>query len=481
MSDDTKILDELEAAGVVEPSIGGLLDDLVAYVKRFIIFRRDAEAAAAALWVVHTHAFDAANVTPYLHASSPEKESGKSTLLESLHLVVARPWDAVSPSEATLYRKIDKDAPTLLLDEVDTIFAARSETEGLRAILNAGFQRGKTVPRITGEGKSMRVYDFKTFCPKAIAGIGKLPDTVESRSIPIRLQRKAADEQVGRFRRRVVGPQAAKLREAAAKWGAAHLEELRDAWPELPDELTDRQQDVWEPLLAIADYAGPEWGMRARAAAVELHSVSDDEPTLGVLLLSHIRDALDGAGHISTADLLEALVERDDGPWAGWWARDVEDGKTRGPASKLARILDRYDGIKSKKIRVSESTIRGYRLDDGLSDAFRRYLPPVPSHERNNGTVQVKGTIEAEPKSSKEASDQGCSVVPSSGGNRGEGGTEPPPVPTPQSDDWVFPGGLSPCFVCDTAARGYHRHYEARGWLHPKCLERILAGEVVLT
>jgi len=83
------------------------------------------------------------------------------------------------------------------------------------------------------------------------------------------------------------------------------------------------------------------------------------------------------------------------------------------------------------------------------------------------------------PRAGKTAGQEG--VCSSAATARGESGGTEPPIPTPQSDDWVFPGGLSPCFVCDTAARGYHRHYEARGWLHPKCLERILAGEVVLT
>jgi len=82
---------DLEAAGVVEPDVSRLLVDLVAYVKKFVIFQRDAEAVAVALWVVHTHAFEAADATPYIAVSSPEKESGKSKLLEALSLVVARP------------------------------------------------------------------------------------------------------------------------------------------------------------------------------------------------------------------------------------------------------------------------------------------------------------------------------------------------------------------------------------------------------
>jgi hypothetical protein len=39
-----------------------------------------AQADAAALWVAHTHAFEAAEQTSYLAISSAEKRSGKTRL-----------------------------------------------------------------------------------------------------------------------------------------------------------------------------------------------------------------------------------------------------------------------------------------------------------------------------------------------------------------------------------------------------------------
>ena len=81
-------------------------------------------------------------------------------------------------TEAVLYRKIEQDAPTLLLDEIDAIFTAKGDEnkEALRALLNAGFERRATVPRCVGPNHTLR--EFQVFCPKALAGIGKLPDTV---------------------------------------------------------------------------------------------------------------------------------------------------------------------------------------------------------------------------------------------------------------------------------------------------------------
>jgi hypothetical protein len=52
---------------------------------------------------------------------------------------------------------------------------------------------------------------------------------------------------------------AAALKRRAEEWATERVDALRDAWHELPDELTDRQQDAAEPLLAIAEMAGDAW------------------------------------------------------------------------------------------------------------------------------------------------------------------------------------------------------------------------------
>jgi hypothetical protein len=60
-------------------------------VRRYIALA-PAEADVIALWIVHTHAFQAAQSTPYLAITSAEKQCGKSRLLEFLELLVANPW-----------------------------------------------------------------------------------------------------------------------------------------------------------------------------------------------------------------------------------------------------------------------------------------------------------------------------------------------------------------------------------------------------
>ena len=157
-----------------------MLDSICEFLQRYIVFSSPAQPIVIALWITHTWILDAFDYTPYLDIRSPEKRCGKTKLLDCLELLVGKPWRAVSPSEAVLYRKIESDQPTLLLDEVDTVFSGtkNEHKEPLRALLNAGFERKAKVPRCVGQGSNYRVQEFTVFCAKAFAGIGQLPDTV---------------------------------------------------------------------------------------------------------------------------------------------------------------------------------------------------------------------------------------------------------------------------------------------------------------
>lgn len=354
-------------------NIGEVLDRIVEHNRRYVVMT-ESQALVVALWIAHTHVFDAADATPYLAVNSAEKQSGKTRLLEVCELLVANPWLTGRTTAAVLPRKIDADHPALLLDEGDAAFSGPKEyAEALRSVLNTGQRRGGCASCCVGKGAEISFRDFSTFCPKAIAGIGKLPDTVADRSIPIRLKRATPGERIQRFRRREVEPEAAMLRGRLEAWGAMEVEKQREARPALPGELTDRQQDGAEPLLAIADAAGGEWPKRARGALIELcgeAQAADD--SIGVQLLRDIKAifSLRGADRLPSAELAAALAEVEGSPWGEW-----THGKPL-TASRLARLLKRYE-IAPGTIRVSEATHKGYLLSQ-FEDAFKRYslYPP---------------------------------------------------------------------------------------------------------
>jgi Protein of unknown function (DUF3631) len=411
-----------------------ILDDVAGAYRRYVAWANDHQAVAVTLWTAHTHAIDAADTTPYLQIESAEPESGKSRVLEVAELLAARAWRTIEPSEAALFRKIEQAKPTLLLDEVDALWGGKADgREGIRAMLNEGYRRGATVPRVVGEGVGMGVQDFNVFGAKALAGLaGKLPRTVATRSIPVRLQRRAKGEPVAKFRQRTARDELTPIHQRLAAWVKLVLPELEGAYPDVPESLSDRQGDCWEALLAVADAAGGDWPKRARAAAVELHGRDPAaDPSNGVLLLGHVLEAFMDAKteRLATTALLEALVAREDGPWAEWWGEKVDEGKTKGPAAKLAKMLKPY-GIAPHKRDIGGEKVRGYALED-LDDATTRYLPPpVPSSDtepRNPAGQSAFGDgTTAELVPSPQAADQQGSLVPSPKTEPGPGRDDDP-------------------------------------------------------
>jgi putative DNA primase/helicase len=160
-----------------EPVDGAaLLLELAGTFRRFLALPKHADTACA-LWVVHTHAFAASPITPRLAITSPEKRCGKTTLLELVGALVAKPQMASNVSAAATFRTIELCRPTLLIDEADTFLG---EAEELRGILNSGHRRSGEVIRVRERDGELEPVAFSTWAPVAIAMIGKLPGTRKS-------------------------------------------------------------------------------------------------------------------------------------------------------------------------------------------------------------------------------------------------------------------------------------------------------------
>src|SRR5262249_5781759 len=237
---------------------------------------------ATALWAVHTYLLDALHITPRLAITSPEKQCGKTTLLDVLFRLVWRPLEASNTTTSPIFRTIEKARPTLLLDEGDTFLP---ESEELRGILNSGHRRGGSVLRTVGNDFEPR--QFGTYAACAIAMIGQLPGTLADRSISIELQRRLAGEVVEPFRFDRT-EHLDRLAGKAARWAADYAEHLRAADPVMPLGVFNRVADNWRSLLAIADAAGGEWPERARQALEAIEGTVEDS-SVRVQLLTDIR------------------------------------------------------------------------------------------------------------------------------------------------------------------------------------------------
>ena len=351
-----------------------LLDDVRAFVARFVAFPLDAALDAATLWAAHAHMAAYFHTSPRLALLSPEPGSGKTRVLEVLQPLVPNAMFNFSASPAAIFRKLAKDDHTLLFDEVDAIFSKRGKDDGnedLRALLNVGYRRGATIPRCVGPQHDVR--EFAVFAPTALAGLGDLPDTIMSRSIIVRMRRRAPGERVEQFRLRMHESQGAALRERLAAWSRDVGATVGEAWPDLPPGVFDRDAEVWEPLIAVADAAGGHWPTTARAACLEMLKVAADrEVSLGVRLLGDLKLVFGERNAMTTAAILEALNEMDEAPWGDLYGKKMEP-------RLLARMLKRYD-VRSTKVKVDGRSLQGYRRED-LWDSWERYLAPVTGRE----------------------------------------------------------------------------------------------------
>lgn len=411
--------------GQVHGSGSAVLDDVAAFLGRYLALTVPHALTVLVLWAAHTHVADRFYVTPRLVVDSAEPESGKTRVLELLALLCRRPKMAISTTTAALYRRLAQGPMTVLLDEVDAIFAPKTAPlhEDLRALLNAGYKKGATVDRCVGDAAKMKVQEFEVFAPVALAGLaGRMPSTITTRAVTIHMRRRAPGEHIEPYRERDAEIEALPLKEQLGEWVTSVADELADARPTMPDGVSDRPAEVWEALLAVADEAGGDWPDRAREAC--RYFVLNADPgqlSLGVRLLADLQRlyALRETDELPTSAILAALRELEEAPWSDLYGKPLD-------ARRLAKELDRY-GVGPVQFRDDDGyKQRGYVTyptekppQVGLADAWRRYLLSA-------GTPGMAGTAQVSPVPDQPA-------VPDRPGTAPEPGTgatcDVPPVP----------------------------------------------------
>lgn len=368
-----------------------VLDAIEQWLDGYLSLPSPHALTAIVLWAAHTWSIRSFYVTPRLVMDSPEPGSGKTRVLELLALLCRDAKLTISSTTPALYRRIaaaEDQPPTILQDEADAIWGRNNPAaEDLRALYNSGYKRGATVDRCEGDSKSMKVVEFPVFAPVAMAGLsGKIPATITSRAINIRMARRAPGEHVREYRERLVADEAEHLRYRLAEWMESISEDLTYATPDVPKGVRDRPAEVWEALLAVADTAAGGWPEKARAACRWFVLETDsDELSLGARLLRDIREVMGDRDAIFSAHLIDALIEPDDSEWADLWGKPLDQ-------RRLARELKKY-GISSTTVRIGDNRAKGYRAsgEDGFAQAWERYLPAQPAPVRDNRDNRDRG------------------------------------------------------------------------------------------
>jgi hypothetical protein len=366
-----------------------LLDELEEVMKRFVVLPKFA-AEALALFVVHTYAYELREISTYVGVESPEKRCGKTTLLGLLSKLVCRPVVAANISPPAFFQVIEEMKPTLLVDEADTFLQGNDE---LRGILNAGYRtdtayvlrigegrnfkdealslRGtpgaklESSGRGSGEGQSCsRVVKYSCWCPKVLCAIGPFPETLADRCIVILMERKRNDEVCERLR----NLDGRGLGERCARFVEENSAAIASARPEPPATLNDREAEIWEPLLAIADIAGGDWPEKARAAAAGLSSHGQESRPIGSLVLDlGIAFVSEKVEKMLTRDLLPYLDASGSRPWTA-----LLKGRREVTEIWLAQQLRPY-GVRPRTLRIGEMLGKGYLAAEVIG-AGKRYV-----------------------------------------------------------------------------------------------------------
>lgn len=317
----------------------------------------DAEADLLTLWVLHTHLFGAAEMTPYILVTAPTPAAGKSRILDVASVVAARPQYVVDPTPAALYRMIDELRPTLLIDETDELH----KTPGLTQVLNAGYRRyGGTVRRSQ--------HEFVVFCPKMMAGIAgrRLPlmGATLSRCIEVPM-RKRLDEPIARWIHRVARAETEALRAELTAWAEQVEWALMEMTPAPLPDLSDRQYEIWEPLAAIAALLGRDWPLRVFNAAAVLSRRIVRQPDEGTQIIADLHDVWSQIqGEKAHSATLAAMRNQ------------LEGRRYFAPLSahELSRRLGAFDiHPQANAFRIGGKNGRGF-LRSAFDDAFARYL-----------------------------------------------------------------------------------------------------------
>jgi DNA primase/energy-coupling factor transporter ATP-binding protein EcfA2 len=153
-------------------------------VRQFVYHADDSSYTVDVLWIMGTYFHQIFNAFPYL-ALHGHRGAGKTTLLTLLNALAFNARFLVNASEAALYRSIQSQAPTLLIDEQEGLNSSKAAKENkadLMGILKSGYKKGAQVARQRLDMPGITEY-FEVYSPKALAAIEHFEDVLENRAI----------------------------------------------------------------------------------------------------------------------------------------------------------------------------------------------------------------------------------------------------------------------------------------------------------
>jgi len=372
------------------------LDRIDHFIRRFLVLPNESDYTIISLWIAHTYFTHKIKTTPRLAIISPEYGCGKSRVLEVLESLTFKGEKLDHHTRSYLMRTVElireefTRPPTLLIDEIDSVFRAKSEEgEATRAFANTGYRATGFYGITEGDSKKTPT-KFRTFAPMALAGKGEvLPESVMTRAVIIRLQRRMGNEFIEDFLTDLVAFEAEELREELLGWSDYCAHDIAVLNPELP--VRDRDREVWLPLFMVAHLADSEWIKRAELALSNIEEAkSDNTLPRERQLLADIWKIFQAQekNKIKSSVIIVELIGMLDSEWGTYnYGKPINE-------RALAKKLRTYE-IKPSQIRFENGVgAKGYYRSE-VESAVKRYLDPsMPAISETTETPETEPTPE---------------------------------------------------------------------------------------
>lgn len=243
--------------------VGPIPDEVADKLKYYIKLSSDLQYYIAACFVIGTYMFPLFATFGYLIVSG-EKGAGKGTFLDLMQRLC---WNStkkmISPSEATIFRIIKEQLPTMIIDEYHRIIEKPNIGAAVESILESGYEKGGVVPRtetIKEKGIDSRiVVNFPVYCPKVLATRKQVE--ADNKGIKIIIPKKIHDDVYAERKRELYNDVFFKnIRKSLIKWVLSNQTEISKAYETIKptDRLGGREFNVWLPILSVAKVAFPE-------------------------------------------------------------------------------------------------------------------------------------------------------------------------------------------------------------------------------
>ena len=351
-------------------SKAGLVENMEKLILDYVAFTNPLYALVGAVWAMATHCFPLFDAFAYICIMSKTKQSGKTRFSELLGFMSRYPQNSAMFTPSTLFRKMGQ-GPTLIFDEAEIL---NSETSPLRAVLNVGYRKGQTVPRTIGG----QVIEFPTYCPKIFILIGDVYDTLRDRSIVIEMQRAEPRKRFLHEDVKTEGNLYAKdCQKMLDKDGSRTLdvlatyEDMRRHPEKFGDFFaSDRDEEIWTPLLAVckvvaphrlddlkraaADLCGMKTAPARKYTKIEGEEQKVMEDQYRKRLLQDVAAVMHGA-NVRSTELLERLYALPTAPWRTFRGEGLD-------ASAMARMLRMH--VAPKPLRFGKKVVKGYAWKD---------------------------------------------------------------------------------------------------------------------